>query len=331
MKRHASYVAYGLYHDFCEAVRDSHRSLSALPEPIWLDDRALPENMARGTRGAYRREDRVALPPELQKELVEKAAAKFGNCQELAKHLDIPKSSVHYYRVGRLTLPLSIIQRMQEIAGDRALSDRISAFGIEKDRTWANEHAASVFREMCRDRLRLPTVNELERDAWLRRRAASLISYVLAEGSVWIKGNRYDEGIVNVTFADHEEDLYRHFQQLCRDVFNYSLGNPQPPGNGAKAVRGFIYSTFVAQWSLATEFRLGTSHRMKSTFPNGSLTPRIKKPLSLQYSHGAMAKGASLDADPEGLDSRFHNRVTRVSISGPPWASHFEGTSQRGL
>ena len=50
----------------------------------------------RGTRGAYRKEDRVKLPLELQRELVEKAAARVGNCQVLAGNLDLPKSSIHY-------------------------------------------------------------------------------------------------------------------------------------------------------------------------------------------------------------------------------------------
>jgi len=202
----------------------------------------------RGTRGAYRKEDRVALPPELQKELVEKAAAKYGNCQELAKHLNIPKSSVHYYRIGRLTMPVSVLDHLVRIAGDKSLEERISGRGIVKDRTWANEHAISVFREMCRDRLRLPTKDELERDDELRRKAAAIISYVLAEGSVWLQKEKWGECAVNITFAAHETDLYDHFRSLCRDVFLYDIGPPQKPGNGAVAIRGFIYSRFVAEW-----------------------------------------------------------------------------------
>jgi hypothetical protein len=202
----------------------------------------------RGTRGAYRKEDRVQLPAELQKELVEKAAAKYGNCQELAKHLNIPKSSVHYYRIGRLTMPISVMEQMLEIAGDQDLRERAAGRGIAKDRTRANEYAVSIYREMCRDRLRLPTKEELETNGELRRKAAALTSYVLAEGSIWVKSNRYDEGIVNITFADHEDDLYNHFRSLCQEVFQHDMGPPQPPGNGAKAIRGFIYSTFIAQW-----------------------------------------------------------------------------------
>ncbi len=37
-------------------------------------------------------------------------------------------------------------------------------------------------------------------------------------------------------------------RSLCRDVFKYDIGPPQPPGNGAKAISGFIYSRFVAEW-----------------------------------------------------------------------------------
>jgi hypothetical protein len=202
----------------------------------------------RGTRGAYRREDRIALPQELQKELIEKAAAKYGNCQELAKHLNIPKSSVHYYRIGRLTIPISILNQMLQIAGDKSLEERIADRGIAKDRTWANEYAISVFREMCRDRLRLPTKDELGKDDELRRKAATIVSYVLAEGSVWLQKEKWGECAVNITFANHETDLYDHFRSLCRDVFFYEIGPPQKPGNGAAAIRGFIYSRFVAEW-----------------------------------------------------------------------------------
>jgi hypothetical protein len=205
----------------------------------------------RGTRGAYRREDRIALPPELQKELVEKAAAKYGNCQELAKLLNIPKSSVHYYRIGRLTMPVSVLDKMVRIAGDKSLEEKISGRGIIKDRTWANEHAISVFREMCRDKLRLPTKDELERDDGLRRKAAAVVSYVLAEGSIWLQKEKWGECAVNITFAAYETDLYDHFRSLCRDVFIYDIGPPQEPGNGAAAIRGFIYSRFVAEWLMA--------------------------------------------------------------------------------
>jgi len=202
----------------------------------------------RGTRGAYRKEDRIALPPELQKELVEMAAAKYSNCQELAKHLNIPKSSVHYYRIGRLTIPISILNQMLQIAGDKSLEERIIGRGITKDRTWANEYAISVFREMCRDKLRLPTKDELEKNDELRRKAAAIVSYVLAEGSVWLQKQKWGECAVNITFAAHETDLYDHFRSLCRDVFLYEIGPPQKPGNGAVAIRGFIYSRFVAEW-----------------------------------------------------------------------------------
>jgi len=191
----------------------------------------------RGKRGAYRKEDRVQLPPELQKELVEKAAARYGNCQELAKRLNIPKSSVHYYRIGRLTMPVSVLEQMLEIANDDRLRDRIESRGITKDRSWATEYAQDVFREMCREKLRLPTRGDLEHDAELRRKAAAIISYVLAEGSIWLQKEKFGEHAVNITFADHEEDLYEHFRSLCIEVFRYDIGPAQKPGNNARAIR----------------------------------------------------------------------------------------------
>src|SRR5512136_1081500 len=161
----------------------------------------------RGTRGAYRKEDRVQLPAELQKVLVEKAAAKLGNCQELAKHLNLPKSSVHYYRIGRLTMPISILEKMIRIAGDESLEARIAATGVTKDRMWAIWNAKSIFIDSCKKRLRLPAKNELEMSSGLRRKAAAIISYVLAEGSIWVMKERWGECAGNITFADHESDL----------------------------------------------------------------------------------------------------------------------------
>lgn len=205
----------------------------------------------RGTRGAYRKEDRVSLPQELQKELVERAAAKYGNCQELARHLSIPKSSVHYYKIGRLTMPISVLEKTLKIANDADLSERVKKAGIEKDRTWANEYAVSVYREMCREKLRLPTKEDLERNDDLRRKAAAIVSYVMAEGSVWLQKEKWGECVANITFAAHETDLYEHFRSLCKEVFRYDIGPPQKPGNGAFAIRGFIYSRFVAEWLIA--------------------------------------------------------------------------------
>ncbi len=202
----------------------------------------------RGTRGAYRKEERVQLPEALQKRMVEAAAFRFGTLERLAKELEIPKSSVHYYRTGRLTLPASVMERMLELAADGELEEEVRGAAKAKDRTWANSYAASVHREMRRERLRLPTVDELEKDDELRRKAAAIVSYVMAEGSIWIKRNRFDAGMVNITFADHETDLYEHFRSLCKDVFLYDIGPPQRPGNGARAIRGFICSRFVADW-----------------------------------------------------------------------------------
>jgi len=197
------------------------------------------------------------LPPGLQKEIVEKAAARYGNCQELARHLDIPKSSVHYYRVGRLTMPQSVLDRMLEIAGDEDLRERVADRGITKDRTWANEYAVSIYREMCRERVRLPTREELEKNDGLRRKAAAIISYVMAEGSVWLQKEKWGECAVNITLAEHETDLYEHFRGLCRDVFDYDIGPPQKPGNGARAIRGFIYSRFIAEWLIENGVKPG--------------------------------------------------------------------------
>ena len=225
------------------------------------------DTMRRGTRGAYRKEDRVQLPAELQKELVEKAAAKFGNCQELAKHLDIPKSSVHYYRIGRLTMPVSVLVEMQRIADDEGLRERIENRGITKDRSWATEHAQDIFREMCRDRLRLPTREDLIGSDDLRRHAAAIVSYVMAEGSVWMQKEKFGEYAVNITFAEHEDDLYEHFQALCRDCFKYDIGPPQRPGNDAKAIRGFIYSRFVAEWLIENGVLPGEKSALALHFP----------------------------------------------------------------
>jgi len=202
----------------------------------------------RGTRGAYRKEERVQLPQTIQKRLVEAAASRFGTLEKLAKELELPKSSVHYYRTGRLTMPVSVMERMLELASDEELTEDVRGAANTKDRTWANSYAAGIYREMCRERVRLPTPEELDGDDELRRKAAAIVSYVMAEGSIWVKHNRYDAGMVNITFADHETDLYEHFRSLCKDVFRYDIGPPQRPGNGAKAIRGFICSRFVADW-----------------------------------------------------------------------------------
>jgi hypothetical protein len=223
---------------------------------------------ARGTRGAYRKEDRVQLPANLQKELVEKAAARYGNCQELAKHLNIPKSSVHYYRIGRLTMPVSVLEEMLKIADDDVLREKIGSRGITKDRSWATEYAQDIFREMCRERVRLPTRDELENDDDLRRKAGAIISYVMAEGSVWLQKERLGEHAANITFAEHETDLYEHFRTLCRDVFEYDVGPPQYPGNGARAIRGFIYSRFVAEWLVYNGVPIGDKAANSSHLPD---------------------------------------------------------------
>ncbi len=203
------------------------------------------------TRGAYRKEERAELPQGLQRKMVDCAAAKYGTTEKLAKALEIPKSSAHYYRSGRLTIPVSIMDRMLAIAADPELEEEVRNAAIIKDRTWANSYAANINREMCKKRLRLPTVEELQSNDELRRKAAAIVSYVMAEGSIWIRDDKDGEGTVNITFADHETDLYEHFRSLCKDVFDYDIGSPQLPGNGARAIRGFIYSRFVADWLMA--------------------------------------------------------------------------------
>jgi hypothetical protein len=63
-----------------------------------------------------------------------------------------------------------------------------------------------------------------------------------------LQKEKWGECAVNITFAAHETDLYDHFRSLCKDVFQYDVGSPQAPGNGTVAIRGFIYSRFVAEW-----------------------------------------------------------------------------------
>jgi hypothetical protein len=222
----------------------------------------------RGTRGAYRKEDRVQLPGELQKELVEKAASKYGNCQELAKHLNIPKSSVHYYRIGRLTMPESVLKSMLEIANDEDLRERIEAVCVTKDRMWAIEYAKSVYIESCKDKLRLPTRDELLRNDELRRKAATIVSYLLAEGSVWMQKEKWGEYAANITLSDEETGLYNHFRTLCHEVFRYDIGPPQKPGNGARAIRGFIYSRFVAEWLIEKGVPVGDKAQVGPRLPD---------------------------------------------------------------
>ena len=200
------------------------------------------------TRGAYRKEERAELPQGLQRRLVDCAAAKYGTTEKLAKALEIPKSSAHYYRSCRLTMPISIMERMLAIAADQELEEEVRNVAVIKDRTWANSYAANINREMCKKRLKLPTIEELQNNDELRRKAAAVVSYIMAEGSIWIRDDKDGEGTVNITFADHETDLYEHFRSLCKDVFDYDIGPPQLPGNGARAIRGFIYSRFVADW-----------------------------------------------------------------------------------
>lgn len=208
------------------------------------------------------------MPGELQRELVEKAAASCGNCQELAKRLNIPKSSVHYYLIGRLTMPVSILEHMLAAASDEHLERRVRELGATKDRLWAVEHAKAVFIDKCRDSVRLPSRQDLRENDNLRRDAAAIVSYLLTEGSVWMQKQRCGEHAANVTFAEHETDLYNHFGSLCKRVFRYNIGPPQKPGNSARAIRGFIYSRFVVESLINLGVPVGDKASMESHLPD---------------------------------------------------------------
>jgi hypothetical protein len=164
-------------------------------------------------------------------------------------------------------MPVSVLQEMLRIANDEGLRGRIESKGITKDRSWSTEYAQDIFREMCRERVRLPTKEELENDDALRRNAAAVVSYVLAEGSVWLQKERFGEHAINITFADHETDLYEHFRTLCSKVFAYDIGPPQRPGNGARAIRGFIYSRFIAEWIVENGVRVGDKSSQSLRLP----------------------------------------------------------------
>lgn len=272
----------------------------------------------RGTRGAYRKEERAELPAPLQKRLVEAAASRFGTLEKLAKELEVPKSSVHYYRTGRLTLPVSVMERMLELADDDGLTKEVSEATVTKDRTWANSYAAGVHREMCRERLRLPTTKDLEGDDGLRRKAAAVVSYVMAEGSIWIKHNRFDAGMVNITFADHETDLYEHFRSLCRDVFLYDIGPPQKPGNGARAVRGFICSRFIADWLVQNGVPQGEKSAHDMRLPDWVMQSRDTTTLIASIQPWCDGEGSVVgNANPTGFaicQSR-HTSLSNTEIS----------------
>jgi hypothetical protein len=164
-------------------------------------------------------------------------------------------------------MPTSILEKMLAVAADADLENMIRSRGIVKDRAWANEYAQDIYREMCRERLRLPTRDDLVNDDALRRKAAAIVSYVLAEGSIWLQRPEWGEHAANITFAEHETDLYEHFRSLCRDVFNYDIGPPQPPGNGAVAIRGFIYSRFVAEWLVENGVPVGDKSANSTHLP----------------------------------------------------------------
>jgi hypothetical protein len=85
---------------------------------------------------------------------------------------------------------------------------------------------------------------------------------------VWILKQKWDEHAVNITFAEHETDLYRHFRSLCRNVFLYDIGPPQRPGNNARAIRGFIYSRYVAEALVDLGVPAGDKASVESHLPD---------------------------------------------------------------
>jgi hypothetical protein len=288
---------------------------------------------ARGTRGAYRKEDRVQLPANLQKELVEKAAARCGNCQELARHLNIPKSSVHYYRSGRLTMPVSVLDEMLRIANDDTLREKIESRGVTKDRSWATEYAQDIFREMCRERVRLPTKEELLTNDVLRRNAAAIVSYMLAEGSIWLQKKELGEHAANITFGIHETDLYNHFRDLCRDVFQYDIGPPQSPGNGAEAIRGFIYSRFVCEWLVHNGVSPGEKSSKPLRLPDWIRDSRDSATLISALQPWCDGEG-SATAAPSSMFVRFilsQSRHTDLNVADVPLCLLKSGRRSIGL
>lgn len=232
-----------------------------------------------GTRGAYRKEGRVQLPKELQRELVEKAAQRAGGCQELARVLNIPKSSVPYYLVGRLTMPRSVLENMLEVSNDEDLTACLTSRGVERDRTWANQYAQSVYRDQLISDLKLPAGDELEKDDVLRRKAAAIVSYVMVEGSTWMQAKEWGKLAVNITFAANETDLYGHFRSLIKDVFSYEMGPPQRPGNWARAIRGLVYSRFIAEWLFENGVPVGEKSSTDYTVcRSGSMNLTMRRP-----------------------------------------------------
>lgn len=179
---------------------------------------------------------------------------------------------MHYYLVGRLTMPRSVLEEMLGIANDEDLTARVIQQGLERDRTWANQYAQSAYRDQLISRLTLPTREDLERDDELRRKAAAIVSYVMAEGSIRMQAKEWGEHAVNITFAAHETDLYEHFRLLVRDVFSYEMGSPQPPGNDAAAIRGFIYSRFIAEWLFENGVLVGEKAKTAYHMPDWVLS-----------------------------------------------------------
>jgi hypothetical protein len=217
---------------------------------------------------------------------------------------------------------------MLEIAHDGDLAARVAEGGVALDRLWSIEFAHGVFRDMCREKLRLPTRRELEQDHELRRKAAAIVSYVLAEGSVWMSKEACGEHAVNITFAEHETDLYAHFRGLCLDVFHYDIGLPQFPGNGARAIRGFIYSRFVAEWLIENGVPAGDKASKAIMFPSWISRAEDEETWKAAIQPFCDGEG-SVSGNSRGPSFRFgQSRHTDLDFVSLPHDLHWRGTSR---
>jgi hypothetical protein len=192
---------------------------------------------------------------------------------------------------------------MLEIAGDEDLTNKVRDAGKQIDRTWANAYAMSFRVEEFKQRVRLPTREELENDDELRRKAAAIVSYVMAEGSVWMMKDKWEEYAANITFADHEMDLYEHFRTLCREVFLYDIGPAQDPGNGAAAIRGFIYSRYVAEWLIANGVKPGEKSAFEIHLPRWVMGSRDSKTWISALQPWCDGEGSVLGSNERGRPS----------------------------
>ncbi len=108
------------------------------------------------TRGAYRKEDRVGLPTQLQRELVERAAMGAGSCKALAGLLgraQVLGALLHDRAADDSGVTDG--EDAGEAVHDADLERRVRRSSVLKDRTWANT-TRQDHREMCRRRVRCP-------------------------------------------------------------------------------------------------------------------------------------------------------------------------------